>query len=555
VACLALVELKELLPRIEHQLMPLPLPEALKETNKNNEQTVSQPNYLKLAPPRVDFWESSADGERISPLGCLPLTVAATQEHHTAVLATQIDLRDLNMLHQLDETDVDKIIQQLRSLQTVSTQFHLVRLLIEGLAQNTVVVHKGLSTGFTVPDTSVEFWGLAAAARDDQSSVDIFLSRRSPDDASTVLHVWLAHNGVSRVHRLEEELRLEAAYSPTKSHTSLPLSIRAAIDRATPAETLFFLEQLQVASPRHRFKRAIESHCKFVLIDEVSVEAWNDAHCRQFLDSSLDMRRLLERRFAELARMGSTHLPSVESVLELHAEAEQLIADSLLFGKSQTLDRIYDTLLQAYDPLDAFHDCDSVDVNADILALLFFCTLRKAALEDVYLEATDRCPIFSQPDQAAVFCELWVLGSQCELYFGMVPRALGQVIYDKHKSFLREYPPPMALSDGEAGLMTVYAKIEPKHERADSDFNSKNRKGMKFQQVLIGFRALSVFCLPAMLDIFLLTFVGRGLFMTAYMSDDNIIAACYALLVALLLSAGITGSVGSVGNYYLSHVS
>lgn len=78
---------------------------------------------------------------------------------------------------------------------------------------------------------------------------------------------------------------------------------------------------------------------------------------------------------------------------------------------------------------------------------------------------------------------------------------------------------------------------------------------MKFQQVLIGFRALSVFCLPAMLDIFLLTFVGRGLFMTAYMSDDNIIAACYALLVALLLSAGITGSVGSVGNYYLSHVS
>ncbi|KAK4448003.1 hypothetical protein QBC34DRAFT_354167 [Podospora aff. communis PSN243] len=549
VACLDVSGLRAFFPNIEEQLQP----RTVHNPRRESCQTLPPSKYLDLAPPRIDFWESSPDGEQLSPQGCVPLTVAANQTHFDAVLETQKKLGDLEMLHQLDETEVDRVIQHLRSLQPASTQFYLVRLLIDGLLQNRIHVHKGLATGFTVPDTEVEFWGVAAVPDTNQHELDIFLSRQCPNDTTTVLHVWLGHHGVSRVHRFEEELRLEIACGLSEIHASLPLSIRAAIDRATPAEALFLLEQLQVANPCHIFKRAMEEHCRFVLLDRVSLESWNDAHSRQFLAGSVDMRQLLARRLADLTLAGSSRLPAVEGLLELYAEMEEIFADSLLFGNSDRINRIHEFLLCVYDPLDAYHSCAEVDTNADLFALLFFCLLRKAALEDVYLEATDRCPIFSQPDQAAVFCELWVLGSQCELYFGMVPRALGQIVYEKHQAFLQKHPPPNTLDDVTTGIMTSYAKTEPKPYTAKHGSSEDNKEATSLRQLLLKFSALSVFCLPAMLDIMLLTFVGRGLFMTAYMGDGNIIAACYGLLVALLLSAGITGNAGSVGNYYLSH--
>lgn len=252
VACLDLAALRAFLPRIEHQMRP----RAVEGPQRQSFQILPPPNYLGLAPPRADFWESSENGDRISPLGCLPLTLAATQEQYDSILATQVTLRDLHMLHQFDETEVDRIIHQLQSLQRVSAQFHLVRLLIDGLLHSQVVIHRGLATGFIIPDTPVEFWGLAASFSGNHT-LDIFLSRRSPNDTATVLHVWLAHHGVSRVHRFEEELRLEIACGLVEHHASLPSSIRTAIDCATPSETLLYLEQLQVANPKHRFRRAI----------------------------------------------------------------------------------------------------------------------------------------------------------------------------------------------------------------------------------------------------------------------------------------------------------
>ena len=58
-----------------------------------------------------------------------------------------------------------------------------------------------------------------------------------------------------------------------------------------------------------------------------------------------------------------------------------------------------------------------------------------------------------------------------------------------------------------------------------------------------------------MIDVMLLTFVGRGLFVTAFMEVDYLEMGCYALLISLLLASGVTGWVGSIGSYYLNHVS
>ncbi|KAG9623282.1 glycosyltransferase family 4 protein, partial [Aureobasidium melanogenum] len=65
------------------------------------------------------------------------------------------------------------------------------------------------------------------------------------------------------------------------------------------------------------------------------------------------------------------------------------------------------------------------------------------------------------------------------------------------------------------------------------------------------FGALSIFCFPAMIDVLLLTFVGRGLYLTVFMDPRAIEVANYAILTALLMTGGITGWVGSTGGFYL----
>lgn len=552
VACLDLDLLASVLPQAGTLLEPVPV--TASEDASPSLPTTSPPNYVDFAPPRVDFWESSPEGNQLSPRGCFPLTVFPSPEHHDAVAATQAHLKTLGLLHRLEPIEVDKIGEQLRRLQPTAKHFHLVRLLIDGLSRQTLLLHRGLGTGFTVPDTPIEFWGVAAT--DDTAELGIHLSRRSPNDAATTLHVWLAHHGVSRLQRYEEELRLErATRSDPSSFPSLPTSIQRSITNSTPSEGLFLLQQLQVSHLHHPFKRAIEEQCKLVFLEATTAEAWNDAHSRGILDGSTSVPDLLQCRLDHFRSLGSTSLPSQENLAQLSAATEQLVRHALFSGEAKAPVTMSDALLHAYDPLGAWNDCEYVDVNADLFGLVFFCALRKAALEDVYLEATDHCPIFSQPDQAAVFSELWVLGSQCELFFGTSPRTLGLILYDKHREFLQQHPPPIQLGNNQSGLMTVYAKLESPVADNGSAEASMARRIAKVKQAVSEFGAVTIFCLPAMLDIVLLTFVGRGLFMTAFMGDSQLIAACYALLISLLLSAATTGWVGSVGNYYLVHVS
>ncbi|KAK3331852.1 hypothetical protein B0T19DRAFT_456261 [Cercophora scortea] len=558
IVCLDLTKLQPLLPNIGTLLGAFPLPEHVNSTPTEELPFIAPFDYRDLAPPRLDFWDFSANGNEISSLGCIPLTVSATSSQFEAVLATQIHLRDLQMLHRIEEIEINKFVEQLNAFGSSLRQSHLVATLIEGLVQQTVVVYKGLATGFSLPDHAVQFWGVSGSQEAQNGGVDIFISRNCPSDIGTVLHTWLAHHGISRVKRYEEEQRFEQASSQERQ-LALPLSIMAAIDQATPGEALFLLQQLYATRLHHPFAKAIEDHCTRALLDNTSAASWNDAHSRRFLEGSVTMRDLFRYRLSHFTRLGATRLPSEENLTRLYESVECLITTALFSGDSDTIATLSDALIHAYDPDNCWTDCEFVDINTDFFALVFFSALRKAAFEDVYIEATDHCPFFSsQPDQAAVFSELWVLGSQCELFFGMPPRALGKIVYDRYRAFLRKHPLPTHLQIDKSGLMAVYAKPEPSSEPSETDPEGLARKGLSnyvamqhIRKTFVKFGVISIFCLPAMIDILLLTFAGRGLFMTAYMGDDNLEAACYGLLLSLLLSAGVTGWVGSVGNYYL----
>ncbi|KAK4191033.1 family 4 putative glycosyltransferase [Podospora australis] len=560
VASLDVEELDSILPNIEELLKHTPVTEEseLEADVSDVEQQLSLLTATGAAStpqPSAAFWETTVSGDQLSSLGCVPINVNATSYQYEAVLATQEHLRDLEMLHCFDETEINRVIEQLRAFQPSSAQPHLVKSLVESLAKQKVVVYKGLATGLSVPDNAAEFWGISG---EDESRTDIFISRRCPSDLNTILHTWLAHHGVPRIERYEEELRLERSQDLGAAIT-LPLAIRTSIEGATPAEALTIIQRLETSLMSHPFKQPIQEQCRTLLLDESALASWNDTHSRQYLKGTITMAELLQNRLKDFTRQGACTLPTLENLLHLHDEMEKMVDIALFSGDGEPLNQIGNALTVVYDPLNCLHDCEYVDVNAELLVLIFICALRKAALNDVYIEATDHCPVFTQPDQAAVFSELWVLGSQCELYFCMKPRALGRIIYDRHHIYLEQNPPPVFDSKDEraSGLMTVYAKPEPSSGIRKIDPEGPARQGFniyrtveRMRKATSEFGALSIFCLPAMLDIILLSFLGRGLFMTAYMGEKYLTAACYALLISLLLSAGVTGWVGSVGNYY-----
>lgn len=521
------------------------------------------PNYVDLAPARTNFWEQSGEGQELSPSGCFPLTTEPSLVHYNAVVDTQRHLKELDMLNPVKGDDAYRILEALQTLVDSATCDELVQDLIAGLSSHQVCIFKGLDTGFGVPEGDVYFWGVSRS-RDERtkSAVDIFISQKAPHDATTVLHTWLAHHGVPRVRRFELELALETA-NRIVDKSIIPLSIKAAMERASNSETLYLLQQLRVSRVDHQFSDNITAFGRSLLIETTSKNCWKALCASKVLNGSLNMRDLIQTRLEEFVRRGATTLPTLDNLVKLHEVVEQAVCDGLFFGDRDILNVMTDALLQSFDPWMSWTRCDYVDINADLFALIFFSVLRKAAFEDVYIEATDRCPLYlSQPDQAAVFSELWVLGSQCEIYFGLLPRQLGGIVYNRYRNFLERRPPTASDRKGNE-IMSMYASSDVKPP-SDADPESSrdgsaparltpHEIGRLWKKRFTNFGAMSIFCLPAIIDVVLLTFVGRGMFMTAFMDPDHLQAAGYALLIALLLTAGVTGWVGSTGNYYLAH--
>lgn len=565
VASLPFGDLQQIIPNIDALLKPLPLPEDLRALRVERPIKVSPPDYIPDAPGREDFWEYTSQGEQISLYGCVPLLSEPTKAQYKAILDTQTHLRKLKMLHRIPDVELTKLIEIYKQYPQTSKYIHLVEDLVEGLRGQRVFIYKGLGSGFTLPDNAAEFWGVSSAHHagkershlgSAQNQVDLFISRRCPSDVATILHTWLAHHNVPRVQRYEEELQLERLINQEPEDLALPLSIRHQIDNATPAETLFLLEQMKVSEMSHHFRYGIEEKCRTVLIDQASLESWNHATSQGFLSGSSTMEDLFRRRLQDFVRMGANKVPSISNLLALYDSVDKIVADALFAGEREKLNTFCESLLHAYDPWSSWTECGYIDINADLFALIFFSALRKGAFEDVYIETTDRCPFFlSQPDQAAVFSELWALGSSCETYFGMLPRDLGEIIYNKYREFLEKHPPPSGFKDKK--ILNTFAKPDTTSTVNDEmDPDGPSRRGfvktvIQVRKKFAEFGALSIFCLPAIIDILLLTFIGRGLFMTAWLGIEYLNAASYALLMSLLISAGVTGWVGSIGNYYI----
>lgn len=554
----------EVLPEIDDLLEPHDLTPTLANIISEKPRRIFPPSYIDLATRRSNMWSVSSDNSELSLHGCYPIASSPSKVDYDAVVDEQVHLKNLRLLQPVKGNEIHRLIQQIGSLaHRGSKRNHYLEALIDGLSQHRISVFKGLDSGFGTPSGDAYFWGVSHNRKGTPAEfVDIFISLKTASDAATVLHTWLAHHGMSRAERYAVELELERACEDNPK-LRLPSSITTALERATNAELLFFLEQLRVTQFTHEFRKPMIELCRRLLIDEAASGQWRRLHSLRTLEGTVEMKELLETRLEILARRGASRLPLLENLLKLHDQMESMVADALYYGDKRSLTIVSDALERVYSPWCADRD-KTADTNADFVALLYFHALRKAAFEDVYLESTDRCPYFlCQTDQAAVFSELWVLGSQCEIYFGILPRDLGEIVYNRYKNHLTRHPPPVeAPKEPNETIITMYWSVSTAGEQdgklpagsyaAPVTSDNKIRHWRKRVQ---DFGALSIFCLPAIIDVVLLTFLGRGLFATAFMDPTHVAASGYAILISLLLAAGITGWVGSGGHYYMPHVS
>ncbi|SPO01406.1 uncharacterized protein DNG_04082 [Cephalotrichum gorgonifer] len=565
VLALPTTELAEVFPQIDELLGSAELTPGLAAIASEKPPRIFPPSYVDLAPRRTNIWTMTSAMEELSLHGCYPLTSSPSKLDYAAVVDEQVHLKTLRLLQPVKGNEIHRIIQQLGGLvqQQGSKRNHLVDSLVEGLSQLRINVYKGLDSGFGTPSGDGYFWGVSRArARRgaDADLVDIFISLKAPNDATTILHTWLAHHGVNRAERYALEMKLERDCEENPA-LRMPSSITTSLERATNAELLFFLEQLRVSQFSHDFRKPMIEFCRHLLIDEATNGQWRRLHSLSTLAGSVDIKDVLQTRLESFARAGATRLPLLENLLRLGEQMDSLIADALYHGDRRSLTIISDALAQVYSTA-SNENGSYADISADFFALLFFIALRRSALEDIYLESTDRCPYFlTQTDQAAVFSELWVLGSQCEIYFGILPRDLGEIVYKMYKDHLDLNPPPAIPPKGpNESVLTMYWVTS-----SGTDQDGKLPAGSYAAPVMTdgklghwkkrvqNFGALSIFCFPAIMDVVLLTFLGRGLFTTAFMESSHVVASGYAVLVALLLAAGITGWVGSVGHYYMPH--
>ena len=508
------------------------------------EEVEQPPFYASSAPPRIDFWTYSSQNQRMCDRGCYDLREEVFQEQYDAIVTTQRHLKKLGLLEPVEAQNASKIADTIFNFMA-SEAFHKQHLetLVNGIYSKEVLIFKGLDSGFRLPDNQGHFWAISDEI---DGVLSIYVSLKAPDVPMAVLHTYLAHYGVPRQARFLLELAIEKLRTGS---SKLPARIAKELQSATYSELLSMLQQMHISGVHDNLSVLIRRECERLLIEDPTRISFNQLQCNDLLASTVSIRDVLKARLDLLSRAGVQILPALDRLLEAALEMDNLLQKALYESDEKRLETLAQPLLESFaqpGPLPS--------PTLDLYALMFFCSLRRFAFEEVYLETTDRCPLFlQQRDQAAVFAEMWALGSQCEIYFGIKPRALGAVIYDRYRIYLEEHPPSTE-SSKIAEVFTAYQIVEGldnDNAIVDTGPRTFKQRFALFRQHVANATFLTVFCVPAIVDVCLLTFLGRGLYLTAFMSGEERLMANYAVLSALIMTSGVTGWTGSTGGFYL----
>ncbi|KAF2268323.1 hypothetical protein CC78DRAFT_576332 [Lojkania enalia] len=491
-------------------------------------------------------------GRVYGPLGCFPLGFDASQTGFDHVLSSQQRLRNLGLLNKLPAKQLHEGATALSSYGIAGSRFinivtssrEAIMNLANALSRTNddsddpyqVQVYIGLDSGFHT-SAGEQFW--AVYEIDPRTSALIFyVSKNVQDIPAVLLHAYLSKSNFSRYQCFLVEHGFSEFQAKSDSLEWLSPRLEQDLGLLSSSDLLLYLQHLQYSEWDEgcSLLSAIRSHCEELLIDVPTYRQLKKLSNMDYLSGAINDEQLVNARIKwyRLCR-----LPSLErhDALELFRHVDYNFRRLLWYRDYQKLDSITTAL-------ERLAGRSSIDSASDFVLFCVFCAARKAGFEEVYIEVSDRNPLFNQySDQSAAFAELFALGSRCEAYFDITPSDIGVLLSKKHRHYYNqtEHQPPMWIFNAPS-FASAYAA-------AQTDIAPDQKPS-----IMPGYRRftfLSVFAIPALVDIMLLTTTGHGLYLSAFMSYEQREFATLALMTSLLLSGAIGTWISIGGTYYL----
>ncbi|KAF2017682.1 glycosyltransferase family 4 protein [Aaosphaeria arxii CBS 175.79] len=523
------------------------LPGSANRSSTGKAKADQPPRYSQaLKDTQTNPLSTSAQGDDFTGLGCFQLGIDVTADAFAELLQAQRNLRDLDLLNPVKPEELQEIRQKLEVLvegqssralsPSANSAVHELLNLLSAedetygpRLQVFIGLHSGFQTG-----SDVQFWGLYDV---DASSggLNIYLSGFASDRASAILHTFLSSRGCTRTECFMGEVALAEQSGTASKKWLLPERIVNDLQKLSPTEAILLRRRLTVKSDDDSFLLTrIRDCCEYQLIDVPSLAQLRALNSTAYLRGDLSPEDLVESRLTWLHEKGFWH-PNPAVATQLFREVDSRLHEILMNGESETYEQLGTTL-------QAICQAEHIDAGADLFALAVFCAFRKLALDEIYLEVMDRNAFPNHAtDQAACFAENFAVGSRCDSFFDITPRVLGKIISDRYRAYYMKYQPP-SREDGYTELPTAYAAMQ-----IDSDPEYGTEEVSSVYKVTF----LGIFAVPALIDIMLLTTIGRGLYLTTFMTSMQKTMATTALMLALLVCGAVGSWISSGGCYYI----
>lgn len=510
------------------------------------------------------FTDISPDGESLNGLGTFMLSDFPSYEDVQFVVSTQEKLVALETLDRLDAQEKSELVEKFIRLNKAMSKSPIwadfekqaLDAIIAGLSNDsdslqttTLEVYRTLDTGMLIPapdnganqDTPCRFSG---AFSKDAGKISLYVSRTTQHLDLLVLHTALSSYAVPRSNCYAAEALMSQILGHNVRIPAVSKRLEDEIAQLSPKEGLRVLQHLtrcpQIAiSP---LLEGVHELIRRLLLVTPSSQHLKALMSHVYLNGDISPRELMERRIGWYAELGATRLPDPAVAANLFDELSMKIYDALR-------DQDVDLMTELTEPLRII-GTRKITMIEDIYATSVFCALRKWSLELVVLEVTDRLPLLAngQPDQAAVYSEMWVLGSDIEFFFHCSPKQFGKVVYEKYRQLLRGDQPPVEAYNG----FDLFSAFQA--SKIDVDAEIMKKIGDEGGSAHTSFKALAyfgVFAVPALIDVLLLTFYGKGLYISVDMGDWQTRMATLALLTSLVACGPITNFIGVGGSFYL----
>lgn len=483
----------------------------------------------------------SPDGNDYSGFGCFQLGLDCTAKDTEELLQAQRHTRDLNLLDRLKQPELGNIVEQLQALadsqnegSQAARELYDLLLSCEDSNSDPVRIYSGLHSGFRTR-METQIWGMYQ--QDAMGSLNIYLSGKTERErAGTILHTYMSSRGYNRYECLMAEVALSISNDTLSKQWQLPTRIVSDIEQLTPMEAMLFVRRLSLTLCQEcaDLTAKVRACCEHFLMKVPSLAQLRALGSSEYLSGRISAEDLVAARLAWYREQGCW-TPDAAAAIELFKEVDTRLPEILIDGDSRTLGQLTTVIQRTLYS-------DRIDAGADMFALAVFCAFRRLAFDEIYLEVLDRNPLPNgHTVQAAVFAEMYALGARCDLYFDMTPNVLGKIISTRYREYYNAHPPKRREE--------LFTEIPNAYASMEIDLDPKGDA----QRVPFYYRItfLGIFALPALIDITMLTTIGRGLYLTTFMSDVDKTLATTALMVALLVCGGFGGWISSGGSYYL----